>query len=186
MELFPHMEPALLGGWIFLVVLWSVPGITLITVSKKMREKLIDRSNFSSKQRRILIISKILALTEIVIITMTPLNYPSIDFTIGIIIYAFGMVGLMIAILNYVGTPLDEPVTKGIYRISRNPQEFMIGISCLGICFLVGSVIALLVLLTAKVFTHFTIIAEEEVCLRLYGTRYKEYMEKVPRYFIIF
>ena len=186
MELFPHMEPTLLGGWIFLVVLWLVPCITLITVSKRMREKLTDRSNFSRKQKMILIISKILALIEIVIITMTPLNYPSIDFNIGITIYTFGMVGFIIAILNYVGTTLNEPVTKGIYRISRNPQEFMIGISCLGICFLTSSGIAILILLTAKVFTHFAIIAEEEACLRLYGKSYEEYMERVPRYFIFF
>ena len=180
------MEPALLGGWIFLVILWSVPLITLVTVSKRMREKLTDRSHFSSKQKRILFISKILALIEIVLISLTPLSNPSIDFNIGIIIYAFGMVGLIMALWNYVGTPLDEPVTKGIYRISRNPQEFMIGISCLGMCFLIGSGIALLILLTAKAFTHFTIIAEEEACLRLYGKSYEEYMEKVPRYFIIF
>ena len=186
MELFPSMEPTLLGGWIFLVILWLVPVITLVTVSKSMREKLTDRSNFNKKQKRILIISKLLALTEIVLITMTPLNYPSIDFNIGITLYVFGIIGLIVAIWNYVGTPLNEPVTKGIYRISRNPQEFMIGISCLGICFLVGSGIALLILLTAKVFTHFTIIAEEEACLRLYGKSYEEYMEKVPRYFIFF
>jgi len=186
LELFPHMEPTLLGGWIFLVILWLIPGITLITVSKNMRGKLTDRSNFSRKQKRILIISKILALVEMVIIIMTPFNYPSIDFNIGITIYLFGLVGLIIAILNYVETPLNEPVIKGIYRISRNPQEFMIGVSCLGICFLIGSGIALFVLLTAKIFTHFTIIAEEEACLRLYGKSYEEYMEKVPRYFIFF
>lgn len=186
MEFFPHMEPTLLGGWIFLVILWLVPCITLITVSKSMREKLTDRSKFSRKQKRILIVSKILALIEIIIIIVTPMNYPSIDFNIGIIIYTFGMVGFIIAILNYVKTPLNEPVTKGMYRISRNPQEFMIGISCLGICFLIGSGIALFILITAKVFTHFTIIAEEEACLRLYGKSYEEYMEKVPRYFIFF
>ena len=62
----------------------------------------------------------------------------------------------------------------------------MIGVSCLGICFIVGSGIALLVLLIAKIFAHFTILAEEEACLRLYGESYKEYMEKVPRYFIFF
>ena len=186
MEFFPRIELTFLGGWIFLVVLWSVPCITLITVSRDMREKLTDRSNFSTRQKRYLIISKILALIEIAIIILTPLNYPSIDFIIGIPIYVFGMTGFIVAILSYVRTPLNEPVTRGIYRISRNPQEFMIGLSCLGICFLIGSGIAVIVLLAAKVFTHFCIIAEEEACLRLYGKSYQEYMEKVPRYFVFF
>jgi protein-S-isoprenylcysteine O-methyltransferase Ste14 len=186
MEFFPHIELTLFGGWIFLGILWSVPCLTLITVSKGMRDKLTDRSNFSTKQKRYLIISKVLALIEIVLIAITPLNYPSIDFNIGITIYLLGMAGFITAIWNYVKTPLNQPVTRGIYRISRNPQEFMIGVSCLGICFLIGSGIALIVLLTAKVFTHFCIIAEEEACLRLYGKSYQEYMEKVPRYFVFF
>ena len=186
MEFFPHMELTLWGGWIFLVILWSVPCITLITVSKNIRKKLTDRSNFSTKQKRYLIISKILALIEIAIIILTPLNYPSIDFNIGLFIYILGMAGFITAIWSYVKTPLNEPVTRGIYRISRNPQEFMIGVSCLGICFLIGSGTALIILLAAKIFTHFCIIAEEEACLRLYGNSYQKYMEKVPRYFVFF
>ena len=186
MEFFPHMELTLLGGWIFLVILWSVPCITLMTVSRRMREKLTDRSNFSKRQKRFLIISKFLALVEIVLVVLTPLNYPSIDFNVGAAIYVFGIAGFIAAIWSYVKTPLDEPVTRGMYRVSRNPQEFMIGVSCLGICFLIGSGIAIIVLLTAKVFTHFCIIAEEEACLRLYGESYQEYMEKVPWYFVFF
>lgn len=186
MHFFPQMELTLLGGWIFLITLWLVPGITLIAVTNKMRRKLTDRSNFTKKQKTLLIISKILAVIEIVIIILTPLNYPSVEFTIGLIIYAFGMVGLIMAIYNYVDTPLNEPVIKGIYRISRNPQDFMIGVSCFGICFLISSGVAILVLISAKIFTHFCIIAEEEACLRMYGKSYEEYMKKVPRYFIFF
>ena len=185
-NLFPKLEPTIFGGWIFLIILWFVPGLTLLTVPKKMRKKLTDRSNFSTRQKTVLIVSKIFALLEIVLILMTPLKFPSVEFNIGITFYAFGMFGLIIALINYINTPLNEPVTKGIYRISRNPQEFMIGVSCLGICFIIGSGIALLVLITAKIFTHFIILAEEEACLRLYGESYKEYMEKVSRYFIFF
>ena len=160
MEFFPHMELTFLGGWIFLVVLWPVPCITLITVSRKMRRKLTDRSNFSTRQKIYLIISKVLALIEIALVILTPLNYPSIDFNIGAPVYVFGVAGFIAAILSYVKTPLNESVIRGIYRVSRNPQEFMMGVSCLGICFLVGSGIVLIVLLVAKVFTHFCIIAE--------------------------
>ena len=180
------MGLSIFGGWIFLIILWLIPGITLITVSNEMRKKLTDRSKFTKKQRKILIISKILAASEIIIIIMTPLNYPANEFTIGLFIYSFGIVGLLIALKNYVDTPFNEPVTNGIYKISRNPQEFMIGVSCLGICFLISSGVALLVLITAKVFTHFCIIAEEEACLLQYGDSYEKYMKKVPRYFIFF
>jgi protein-S-isoprenylcysteine O-methyltransferase Ste14 len=38
----------------------------------------------------------------------------------------------------------------------------------------------------ARVFSHYGILAEEEVCLKQYGDSYRAYMERVPRYFLFF
>jgi protein-S-isoprenylcysteine O-methyltransferase Ste14 len=35
-------------------------------------------------------------------------------------------------------------------------------------------------------FAHFRILAEEGTCLRQYGDSYRVYMERVPRYFLLF
>ena len=83
-------------------------------------------------------------------------------------------------------TQRGQPVTKGIYKISRNPQEFMIFILFLGICMTIGSWLALLILVLSKVFAHFGILSQERACLEKYGDSYKEYMKKTPRYFLFF
>lgn len=86
----------------------------------------------------------------------------------------------------FKNTPPDEPVERGIYRLSRHPQIVMSSVVLLGDCIAVGSWSALLLLLVARVFGHFGILAEEEVCLRQYGDAYRTYMERVPRYFVFF
>jgi len=186
MEFIPPLEFSLLGGWIFLLGELLVSGLTLILVPKEIRQRLLDRSNFSKKQRIFLMMSKLFALINIILITMTPLSLNSVQFYFGMIIYAFGMVCLISAILSFIKTPLDEPVTKGLYGISRHPQEVMIAVTFFGICLLIGSGLAILILVIAKIFTHFCILAEEEACIKQYGESYKEYMKEVPRYFIFF
>jgi hypothetical protein len=56
----------------------------------------------------------------------------------------------------------------------------------LGICLAIGSWAALLMLLMSRLLQHFSILAEEAVCLQRYGQPYRLFMERVPRYFLFF
>ena len=88
--------------------------------------------------------------------------------------------------LNFKDTPLDQPVTKGVYKISRHPQIAALFVIFLGICVAIGSWLALFMLVMSRLLQHLGILAEEEVCLRRYGESYRAYMERVPRYFLFF
>jgi protein-S-isoprenylcysteine O-methyltransferase Ste14 len=103
---------------------------------------------------------------------------------VGLVLYVIGILGLVVAMFNYKDTPLDQPVTKGVYKISRHPQIVSLFIMLLGICIAIGSWPALIALLLSKLFQHFGILAEEEVCLKRYGESYRAFMERVPRYFL--
>jgi len=105
---------------------------------------------------------------------------------VGLIVYAIGLAGLVVAMLNFKSTPPDQPVTKGIYKISRHPQIVALFVLFLGICVAIGSWLALFALVMSRLLQHFGILAEEEVCLRRYGESYRAYMEQVPRYFLFF
>ena len=186
MEFWPDFELSLYGGWILLLIEWSIPLLTLSLVSSEIRKRLVDRAHFSKKQKIYLIISKFFALTLIILILFTPLSLNSLEFYIGLLIFIFGIVCLIYALINYVKTPLNEPVTTGMYRISRHPQDTSIFIAVVGICLCIGSRSALLILFTGHVIKHFSVLAEEEACIEQYGENYKRYMEKIPRYFIFF
>jgi protein-S-isoprenylcysteine O-methyltransferase Ste14 len=77
-------------------------------------------------------------------------------------------------------------VARGLYRISRHPQIVMASVALLGGAIAVGSWAVILALAVARVFGHFSIVAEEEVCLEMYGASYQKYMRGVPRYFLFF
>ncbi|MHA1612456.1 MAG: methyltransferase family protein [Promethearchaeota archaeon] len=184
MEFLPQFELTLYGGWILLLIEWSIPLLTLGLVTPEIRKRLVDRSHFSTKQMQYLILSKIFALTLLILTFFTPLSLNSLEFYIGFSNFIFGISCLVIALLCYIKTPLNEPVTTGLYRISRHPQDTSISIAFFGICLCIGSLVALLILLIGGILKHFSILAEEEACIELYGESYKVYMEKIPRYFL--
>ena len=58
--------------------------------------------------------------------------------------------------------------------------------SLLGTCIEIGSWLALLTLVVARLFGHSGILAEEEVCFKQYGDAQRAYMEQAPRDFVFF
>lgn len=56
----------------------------------------------------------------------------------------------------------------------------------LGIVVATASLWLLLVLVPYCWAMHGTILGEEQYCLRTYGESYREYLKKVPRYFLFF
>lgn len=153
MELMPELRLGWLNGWLFLVFQALITWTLLAIVPRNVFKRLIDRSGFSKSQKILLVTSKIIAVCDIVLITLTPLKIGSILFTIGAILLLFGLTGLTIAVFNFKNTHLDQPITSGIYKISRHPQNLMQAVSTLGTCIAIGSWIALFVLILADTCT---------------------------------
>jgi len=88
--------------------------------------------------------------------------------------------------LNFKDTPFGDPVSKGVYKVSRHPQIVALFVLFTGMCMAIGSWLALLTLLISRILQHYGILAEEEACLRQYGDSYRAYTNQVPRYFLRF
>ena len=186
MELIPALQIGWLNGWVLLVVLYSIFGLLLLVFPKEVVGRLYERSGWSRRQRGLVLMGKLMALVLFPLIIFTPLKIGSPVFVLGTAIFALGLVGFVVALFNFRNTPLDRPVTKGLYGISRHPQQFMVLVAGVGISIAIGSWLALLMLLLGLVFTHLKILAEEASCLRQYGDSYRAYMERVPRYLLFF
>ena len=187
MELFPALELGWLNGWILLVVLFGIFGMLLLLFPKAVVARLYayDRSRWSKKQRAYHVIGKLLVLVNIVLTILTPLRVGSTDFILGVVLFTIGLTGFTIALLNFKNTPLNQPITKGLYSVSRHPQALMLLVAGVGISLAIGSWIALLLLVTASLFGRSRILAEERTLLEQYGDSYRDYMERVPRYLLI-
>ena len=186
MELFPELKIGWLNGWLAIVLLGLTDGILFLVFPKEVVRRLWNRSGWSQKQQAFTIAGKLCALASLVFLTCTPLKFGHPVFVVGVILTAFGLFGLVKALYDFKNTPLDEPVTRGLYRISRHPQIVMASLVLLGACIAIGSWLALAFWAAARLLEHFGIVAEEEICLKQYGEAYRTYLNRVPRYFVFF
>jgi protein-S-isoprenylcysteine O-methyltransferase Ste14 len=186
MELMPTLELGWLNGWILLAFEFLIQGFLLLIFPKDIVSRLFDRSGWSVKQRIFTIIGKVFSLACLILIILTPLKFNSSVLIVGLILYVIGLAGLVAAMLNFKNTPLNQPVTKGVYKVSRHPQIVALFILFLGICVAIGSWAALFMLMMSRLLQHFGILAEEEACLKQYGESYRVFMKRVPRYFLVF
>ena len=186
MELLPALEIGWLNGWLPLALLSLTDGILFLLFPRQVVTRLFDRSGWSQRQVVFTVIGKLSALACLVLVVFTPLKVGSPVFIVGTVLIALGLIGLVKALFDFRNTPLDQPVTRGIYRFSRHPQIFMTSVLLLGTCIAIGSWPALFMLIAARVFSHLGILAEEEACLKQYGDAYRAYVNRVPRYFVFF
>ena len=186
MELIPALDIGWLNGWILLCLVYLTYGILLLAFPKDVVARLYDKSWRTKRQKTFIRVGSLLAFVYFVLIIFTPLKIGSNVFILGTFLFVFGLAGFVIALFNFKNAPLDRLVTGGLYRISRHPQQLMFFISFLGICIAIGSWLALFIQIISSVFLHFRILAEEKACLERYGDSYRDYMKRVPRYFLFF
>jgi protein-S-isoprenylcysteine O-methyltransferase Ste14 len=186
MELFPALRLGWLNGWLFVAVLSLTDAVAFRLFPRAVVRRLFDRSGWSRKQAVFTLIGKLIALVCLVLIALTPLKIGRPEFVIGLSISAAGLVGLVSALISFRDTPDDQPVTSGLYRLSRHPQIVMSFVVLTGACLAIGSWTALAIQIVSHFFSHLGILGEEEACSRRYGDAYRAYLKRVPRYFIFF
>jgi protein-S-isoprenylcysteine O-methyltransferase Ste14 len=186
MELFPALALGWLNGWILIGLLYLTYIVVLIVLPKDAVARLYDKSGRSKRHEVAICVGGFFAFVYFGLIVFAPLKIGSAVFIPGIILYILGLAGFVAALLNFKSAPLDQPITSGLYRISRHPQQLMFFVTCIGICIAIGSWLALFIQMVSSVFLHSRILAEEKACLERYGDSYRSYMNRVPRYFLFF
>jgi protein-S-isoprenylcysteine O-methyltransferase Ste14 len=182
MALLPGLSAGWLNGWILLLAYGLVLGVVVRSFPQEVIARLYDRSHWTPQQRVLTTIGKVFGGVFFLLLAFSPLRIGHPVFVVGAVLFALGMMGLVIALVHFRNAPLDQPATRGLYGISRNPQWIMLVLVFLGVGLAVGSWTALLVLAGAVICYHFRILAEERSCLSQYGDDYRGYMGRVPRY----
>ncbi len=182
MNFLPNFDLTLFSGILPFLLYALCFGITVALFSKDARIRLYDRDSWSKKQKVCTLISKLFALLNLFIFIFSPLETKSVAFVIGVSLFILSLVGLVHSLVIYKNTPLDTPVTGGIYKFSRNPQMVFIWLVFLSIGFMINSILSIIVLLIGVLFSHISILAEEKSCTDKYGQPYIYYKNTVPRY----
>lgn len=185
MELFPALKLGWLNGWLFLPFIYLCTEWLAGRLPKNVSPRLFDRAGWTPKDDTIALLATIPNLAYIVVMILTPLRIGTWLVPVGAALATVGTAACAHSILMFVKTSPSEPVTQGLYRISRNPQIVGMFMALIGPCIACGSWIALSLVLVWGMFQHSRVLAEERTCLAKYGQAYENFMHRVPRYLIV-
>ena len=186
MSLVPAFKIGLWNAWILQVLFFLTLIVPNLLMSKEGKER-TKRATESVPYGRT---QKILAYsTHIVIMPFTvlysiflPLKIGTAWLYAGLVIFALALAMSVITSVNYATTPLDEPVSKGVYRISRHPIYFTGFLLYIGIGIATASWVILLCSILWIALFHLVLPFEERFLLEKYGDSYREYMNKTPKW----
>jgi len=191
MSLIPEFELGLWNAWIFMGSFVLVTAVLMTLIYrfvwkdewKKAMGRLYTDVPRNKTERRLQYIVYPVMLALIIYSVFLPLKLDTVWFYVGLLTYLLGVIFYVMAGVSFATAPLDKPVTKGVYRVSRNPLDFFgfliflgMGIACASWLFLLLLVMIWIIVLNRGA------IAEERFCLEKYGDAYREYMNRTPRW----
>jgi protein-S-isoprenylcysteine O-methyltransferase Ste14 len=100
----------------------------------------------------------------------------------GLALFAVGLLFLILASVAVAGTPTDKPFTSGVYRFSRHPMYLSMILVYLGVSIAAASWLFFLITIITTFLQCYQMIKEEKFCLDKFGSAYREYMDKTPRW----
>ena len=181
MSLMPAFEIGLWNAWILTLYL-PVHPLLLMLIVKNAKEKM-GFPAYTRNEKIINIFTNFVLFFGLFIYSIfLPLRLGTAWFYIGLTFCILGLVAWTIAMVNIANIPLGEPWIKGLYRYSRHPMNLSSYLIFLGAGIASASWIFLLFSIVWIILSAVLVTAEERHCLEKFGTAYREYMNKIPRW----
>jgi len=187
MKIFPAFQLSIWNGFLLLALYFLGLILSVLTFSKEHRAWLFYEPAYprSSLPWFIILVGRVAAVSLVISMFFTPLRQGTAIFYVGLLVYLAGFCVVMVSLQQYRRAPGGEPVRRGLYRYSRNPQWVGLVLVFLGTFLAVGVWIHLFLLVILVFAYHFQILLEEQTCLREFGKDYRDYMSQVPRYLLV-
>ena len=184
MSLVPAFEIGVWNAWIFMIWLWLAT-LAFRFVGKEVFQRASGLDSEMKTGRTYKIISYVSMLTEFMAVAYSiflPFKLGTLWFYAGLTIFLISLVVLTFASVNFAATPMNVPITRGIYRYSRHPLYFASLLIYIGVGIASASWIFLLLFFVQLVSIIISAVNEELYCLEKYGQAYREYMNRTPRW----
>ena len=183
MSLIPAFEIGVWNAWIFMIwLLIQNFGVRLVSKDLYQRAGIPPDMKPSRTYKMISYISMPLWLLTTAYSIFLPFKLGTILFPIGLTIFLLGLIINAVATINFAKTPINKPVTGGVYHYSRHPIYLALFLIYLSVSIAAASWVILLLTVLLAVEVSFSVTDEEYYCLEKYGDDYREYMNKTPRW----
>ena len=186
MSLVPAFEIGFWNAWILMVVFYAAAFVPL-SLNSEIAEKRMEGEPKGSEQKKLT--RNVYVITHVIIMPFTllysiflPLQLGTWWFYSGLLIYLLGLVTVFMTSISFSSAPLDEPLSKGVYAISRHPQYLGFFLAFAGIGIVCASWVFLLIALVWIISWYFGVVEEEHILCERYGDSYRQYMDRTPRW----
>jgi protein-S-isoprenylcysteine O-methyltransferase Ste14 len=181
-SLVPAFEIGVWNAWIFMV--YYILGIPLIRLINKgsVEKNDVAAPAYKGTEDKIVKFYQLCYVLLLIYSVFLPLRLGTTWLYIGLAICLLGLITLTITMVNFATTPLDELVSKGLYRYSRHPIYLTQFLMFIGVGIASASWVFLLLSILRTIASFMLLAPEERFCLQKYGNAYREYMERTPRW----
>lgn len=185
MNFLPQFELSLTNAFWFSIVFIITNIIMLRVHPSHYRKRVLSMPKFDNKFHQFAGMLNFIIFQGLVgILIFIPIQFNYNEFIIGMVIFTTGYILYVMSLYNYATSQPDKPVTKGVYKISRNPQQIFTILMWTGIGLLTSCWLIIFLCLLQLFLAYPTFIAQENYCVEKYGIAYKDYMKNTPRYLI--
>ena len=184
MSLIPAFEIDVWNAWILWVLMFLSMIIPNLFMSKEAKERTKRATRFAPLNGT----KKVLAYSTHAVIMpaaaiysiFLPLKTGTVWLYVGLPIFVLSIVMTIMINISFATSPIDKPVTKGFYRISRHPIYLSAALMYLGMGIACASWVLLLCAVLWVAFFHIIIPAEERFLTQQYGEAYRKYVNETP------
>ena len=166
------------------MVLYSLPILLTVIVRSRVFHPTSSRfsSARSSGEYRFFIVSKFIMLIYFLYALAIPIHLDTPITIIGLIMYTIGFVFYSAAWITVAVSGRGTVVSTGPFRFSRHPIYLSSAILFVGAGFVSRSGLFLGFSLLVGITHMQNAIAEERICLEVYGDEYRKYMSATRRW----
>jgi protein-S-isoprenylcysteine O-methyltransferase Ste14 len=186
MSLVPAFQIGIWNAWI----LWVLVFLSMILPDFFMTREAKERTKRATQFAPVTGIKKALVYSTHMVIMpaaaiysiFLPLKIGTAWLYVGLPIFALAIVMTVMITISFATSPADKPVTRGFYRISRNPIYLSAALMYLGIGIACASWVFMLCAVLWIAFFNIAIPVEERSLIEQYGDAYRDYMKKTPKW----
>ncbi len=167
------------NAWIFMSV-FILQMVAMFLIDKRVWRKShipeeVKRKKFEKSASTIGNILWLLAMSYSIFL---PLQLGTIWFYVGFSFFIVGLIFMSIGTTNFITTPADQLITKGVYKISRHPMYFSTFLICLGSGIATKSLLFACISIIMALCLYQEALIEDRYCLNKYGSVYLQYKRR--------
>jgi len=179
--LIPAFELGLWNAWILVIPMLIVFFFDIRVTAARESGKSGD-FQLTRKENRLTYAVFLPMVVSFVYAVFLPLQLGTTWLYSGLIVYLFGIVFTIVAVLNFATSPKNKVITKGLYNVSRNPMYVGVVLTQIGLGIACSSWLYLLLTAVLMILLNINSSAEERYCLYMYRDDYRKYMNRTPRW----